>query len=355
MPFKKGRHFQIYVASRVGYKQRSTGTPILAEARKLERMCLALRDAQEWQLLDGVLKGSINLKDLYAAYVENRLPTLKSDMKSVNLATFLDGWVEWVLANNGTHQTASTYRAQVETLVGTSFLVSELTGPRISRWLTEIPGITTGTRRKYLYALRSFIRYLMERGILDANPAASVRSPKKNAPRLRWETEDNDARIVGAAPAEYQALFAFIKATAAELSAALATLRRDVDLDRGIAHIRGTKTASRNRHEVVIEPWALSLLRQHCRTLTPNAQLWPDITRYQAHDKHQSACAAVEIEDYTLRDSRHSWAVRCRKRGGSLEEIAAQLGHRSILMAATVYAVFKPTLAERRASVSSAM
>jgi integrase len=318
-------------------------------------MCLALRDAQEWQLLDGVLKGSINLKDLYAAYVENRLPTLKSDMKSVNLATFLDGWVEWVLANNGTHQTASTYRAQVETLVGTSFLVSELTGPRISRWLTEIPGITTGTRRKYLYALRSFIRYLMERGILDANPAASVRSPKKNAPRLRWETEDNDARIVGAAPAEYQALFAFIKATAAELSAALATLRRDVDLDRGIAHIRGTKTASRNRHEVVIEPWALSLLRQHCRTLTPNAQLWPDITRYQAHDKHQSACAAVEIEDYTLRDSRHSWAVRCRKRGGSLEEIAAQLGHRSILMAATVYAVFKPTLAERRASVSSAM
>jgi integrase len=316
-------------------------------------MCLALRDAQEWQLLDGVLKGSISLRDLYAAYVDNRLATLRSDMKSVDLAAFLDGWVEWVLANNGTHQTASTYRAQVETLVETPFPVSELTGPRISRWLTEIPGITTGTRRKYLYALRSFIRYLMERGILDTNPAASVRSPKKNAPRLRWETEDNDARIVAAAPVEYQALFAFIKATGAELSAALATLRRDVDLDRGIAHIRGTKTASRNRHEVVIEPWALSLLRQHCRTLTLNAQLWPDITRYQAHDKHQTSCAAVEIEDYTLRDSRHSWAVRCRKRGGSLEEIAAQLGHRSILMAATVYAVFKPTLAERTKSVSA--
>ena len=38
-------------------------------------------------------------------------------------------------------------------------------------------------------------------------------------------------------------------------------------------------------------------------------------------------CRALEIDDYTLKGARHSWAVRCRKRGGSLEAIAEQLGH----------------------------
>lgn len=344
----KGKVLQIYVGSVAGYKQRSTGTTIPAEARKIERMCETLRDAQEWELLDRVLAGKLTLRDLYAAHIANALPTLKARFNDVDLADYLDGWQEWVVSNGGTEQTAATYRAQVDTIVGESFELAELTRPEISKWLTELEGITTGTRRKYLYALKSFIRYLNEIGIIDSDPTAGVRSPKKNPARLRWETQANDERIVKAAPADYRALFAFIKSTGAEVSAALGTLRRDVDLDEGLAHIRGSKNERRNRHEAIIEPWAIPFLREHCRTLTANAPLWPAITRYTAHDQHQATCLALEIEDYTLRDSRHSWAVRCRKSGGSLEAIAEQLGHKSILMAATVYAVFKPTIEERR-------
>jgi integrase len=323
------------------------------EARKMERMCLVLRDAQKWEILDALVQGTISLRDVYAAYSENTILELAAKLRATDLAVFLDGWFEWIIANGGMPQTGATYRAQVQTLIGTSFPASELTGPRISRWLTEIPEVTTGTRRKYLYALRSFIRYLIERGVLDSNPASSVRAPKKNPPRLRWETEESDRRIVNAASQKYRALFALVKSTGAELSAALAAIRRDIDLERGTAHIRGTKTHSRNRHEVVIEPWALAILREHCSCLTPNAPLFPGVSRYQAHEHHQSTCALLDIQDYTLRDSRHSWAVRCRKRGGSLEEIAAQLGHKTIMMAATVYAVFTPTLSERRVSMQA--
>jgi integrase len=87
-----------------------------------------------------------------------------------------------------------------------------------------------------------------------------------------------------------------------------------------------------------------------CPSRSRAPPLWPTITRDTAHHHHQATCKAkaLEIEDYTLRDSRHSWAVRCRKRGGSLEEIASQLGHKNIYMAATVYGVFKPTIDERR-------
>lgn len=348
--FKKGRNLQIYVASRAGYRQRSTGTPDAAVARKMARMCQELRDTQEWELLDRVLAGSLTLRDLYAAYAANQLPDLRVRLRAVNLVQQIPAWETWVRADRGDTGTAELYRFQVERLTGRDlFTVADLTPARVQAWLASLT-VSTGTRRKNLYALKSFIRFLVDRGVLELDPIANVRAPKKNPPRLRWETEDNDWRIVQASPPHLRALFAFIKATGAEVSAALVTQRRDLDLERGVAHVRGSKNDRRNRHEVIIEPWALRTLREHCRSLgfTPNALLWPGVTRMMTHYHHDQACKAVGIEDYTLRDARHSWAVRCRKRGGSLESIAEQLGHKGILMAATVYAVFKPTLEERR-------
>jgi site-specific recombinase XerD len=348
--FLKRGVFQVYVTGKAGFKQRSTGTSDAALARKIKRMCEDLKDSQDWPVLDAVLAGKLTLPKLYADYSGNNVAAVRANLTSIDLTEHLAGWGEWVMSNNGTQQTVDTYRAQVDTLVKDHFQLSQLTAPAISHWLTTLPAITTGTRRKYLYALKSFIRYTTEIGVTDSDPSRLVRSPKKNASRLRWETQENDESIVKAAPADYKALFAFIKATGAEVSAALSTLRRDVDLDEGLAHIRGSKNERRNRHDALIEAWALPILREHCKAITPNAPLWPTVTRDTAHHHHQTTCLAVEIEDYTLRDSRHSWAVRCRKRGGSLEEIASQLGHKNIYMAATVYGVFKPTIEERKAS-----
>lgn len=346
--FRKGRNLQIYVASRAGYKQRSTGTPDPAIARKMARMCQELRDNQEWALLDAVLAGSLTLRDLYAAFAANQLADLKARLRAVNLVQLIPEWEAWVRADRGDTGTSAIYRGQVERLTGRDlFTVADLTPARVQAWLASL-AVSTGTRRKNLYALKSFVRFLLDRGILEQDPIATVRAPKKNPPRLRWETEANDLRIVLASPAHLQALFAFIKATGAEVSAALTAIRRDLDLEQGVAHVRGTKNERRNRHEAIIEDWALPIIRDHCRALTPNAPLWPGITRMMTHYHHREACRAVDVEDYTLRDSRHSWAVRCRKRGGSLEAIAEQLGHSTILMAATVYARFKPTLEERR-------
>lgn len=346
--FRKDGKYQLYVPGRAGLKQRSTGTGDPKLARNMKRMLRELKDRQQWEMLEAVYHGKIKLADLYAAYSANALPELKARLASVVLSDHLYAWGDWVRANGGAKQTASTYRSQVETLVKPGFQLHELTTPKISAWLTSLPNVTPGTRRKYLYALRSFVSYLIEQSILDVDPSAGVRSPKKNKPRLRYELEEIDVKIVEAAPVEYKALFALIKSTGAEVSAALATMRGDLDLKRGLVHIRGTKNEARDRHDVVIEPWALPYLRDHCGTIVGNVALWPHLTRYQAHSVHQATCEALGVADYTLRDSRHSWAVRSRKRGESLEAIATQLGHKSIYMAATVYARFTPTVEERK-------
>jgi len=308
-------------------------------------MVLELKDRQEWEVLEAVYYGRLTLAALYRDYAGNALDTVKAQLRGIRLADHLDGWVAWVRALGGAVQTAATYRAQVETLITTETQLHELTAPRISQWLTEVPDVTTGTRRKYLYALRSFIGYLQERGLLQYDPSAAVKTPKKNKARLVWHTEDVDKRIVDAAPAEFRALFALIKATGAEVSPAVAMTRGDIDLNAGLVHIKGTKNEKRDRHDAIIEAWALPYLREHCRSLIGNVALWPTLTRYRVYDVHQATCAALGIEDYTLRDARHSWAVRSRKRGESLEAIMAQLGH---YMAATIYGKFKPTIEERK-------
>jgi len=356
---KKG-YKSIYVPTRGGgLVQRSTGTSDPKVVRAMKRMVVQLADEKRWVVLDAIRENRqwtppgadearrLTLGDVYEYHTSNAISLLESLLTAHNLCAHLDGWTAWVRAEKGDTGTPELYRQQVESLTGTgSFLAAELTNDRVKRWLAALD-VTPGTRRKYYYALRSFMRYLFDTGVLTSDPLSTFRPPKKNAARLRWESEATDRRIVAAALPQYGAFFAFVKATGADVGPALKGVRRDLDLDRGVAHVRGTKTSTRNRHEVEIEAWALPILREHCRGMHPNAPLFPGLTKDGASHHHLRLCGLLEIEDYTLRDARHSVAVRGRKRGKSLEWVAAQLGHANVYMAATIYAVFTYTPEDR--------
>ena len=119
-------------------------------------------------------------------------------------------------------------------------------------------------------------------------------------------------------------------------------------LARRRAHVPGTKTDARDRDEVDIAEWATPYLEAHCRAVTANAPLFPGVTRYEAYKAHIRACGAVGIEDYTIHDARHSWAVRAKRAGATSEVVARQLGHRSTAQVEQVYGRFVPTEEERR-------
>lgn len=347
----RGKVLQIYVPTRTGFVQRSTGTTSKAIARKMKAMVRELRDARDWPLLDAIRERRLTLGRLYDAYASRALDDLRAELADADLVHHLDAWEASVRATLGDTGTAELYRWQVERLTGERFLVSELVPARITAWLAEL-AVTPGTRRKNYYALSSFVQYLLAVGVLDRNPLDRVPVPKKNPPRLRWEPLEVCQKLVDAQPEPFRTLSALIHATGAELSPALAMVRSDIDLERMVAHIPGTKTASRNRHDVVIEAWARPYLERHCDALLPAAPLFPGITRYQAYWYHTKACEAAKVTDYTIHDARHSLAVRWRKRGVSLEAIAEQLGHRGILQVATVYGRFQPSIEERREEVA---
>jgi integrase len=140
--------------------------------------------------------------------------------------------------------------------------------------------------------------------------------------------------------------------TGIEVSVALSLKRRDIDLLRREIHGKGTKTKARERVAKVAE-WAwplveghVAFLNSHIPLATPNALLFPGISRHLATHKHRKACQALGIEDYRLKDSRHTYAVRAIRAGAPFEVVARQLGHVDTTMVVRVYGRFKPSEAE---------
>jgi hypothetical protein len=232
-----------------GLVQRSTGTNIPAVVRGMKRMCTALKDramaSGNWTILDAIFAKRLRLKDAYTHYVGNTLPELEAKLSAANLADHLDGWIGWVRAERRDNvRTPDVYWQQVTTLIDPDrpmppneanverrsipFPSSELTKARAIAWLTSRDKASSGTRRKYLYALKSFVRYLVDVGVLTADPLAGLKAPKKNPARERWETSATDETIVVNALERYRALFAFIKGTGCDvgLGAARSDRRR---------------------------------------------------------------------------------------------------------------------------------
>lgn len=365
----------IYVPMREGFVQRSTGTSNPQLVRAMKRMVEQLKDDHRWVILDAIrdsrrwtppgqqTKQKLTLAVVYEYFASNRIATLEALLSAKNLSEYLDDWIAWVRADRRDDvRTADVYWQQVTTLVPVegAFLAPELTKERVKQWLVGIEA-TSGTRRKYLYALKSFVRYLVDAGVYREDPLAGLIAPKKNPPRERWEPADVDQRIVAAAAPKYRALFAFIKATGCDVGSAFRAVRRDLDLERGKAQIRGTKTDRRKVHDATIEAWALPYLREHCSGLLPNAPLWPTgklpkagalgraaspfYSLSGANHHHARCCEAVGVEDYTLKDARHSVGVRMRKAGATFEAIAEQLGT-SVYQAVTVYTRYRPEAEE---------
>ncbi len=260
--FGRGKHGNqsIYVPTRSGaLKQRSTGTSVSSVVRGMKRMVVEMKDRHYWNTLDAIEQKRASLAECYPSYASGQLAELEARYSSANLSEHLDGWIAWVRANRDAEvRTADVYWQQVTTLiqVGEPFPASELTKARVIEWLAS-RAVTPGTKRKYLYALKSFIGYLNDVGVLATDPLAGLKAPKKNRARERWEKADVDENIVANALPQYRAFFAFVKGTGCDVGSARRAQKGDVNLFAGTTDIRGTKTDRRAVHGAGVDPWAL--------------------------------------------------------------------------------------------------
>jgi integrase len=84
----------------------------------------------------------------------------------------------------------------------------------------------------------------------------------------------------------------------------------------------------------------------------PDTPCVPGLSRSQAHKAYVRARTAAGVAGYTLRDARHSVAIRMRRAGESFEAIARQLGNTVAQVHAT-YARFQPGDAPEAATTTT--
>lgn len=352
-PIRRGKAgtFSLYVARRSGgVVLRSTGTTDKVVYNGMKRMLSELKNTRRWTLLEAVtaVPPTVPIGRMYDAYVRRTLDALEASLSAEVLGPHVTAYLASCKGRGLAARNLENIDRQLTSFRAVATTTADLTTANVTAWLASLT-TTPGTRRQYLYAVTGFTRYLCDVGVLKDYPLGRVKAPKKNAPRMTYHDAATDERIVQAALPAYRALFAFVKATGCDLSTALATVARDIGLDKGTARLKGTKTAHRDVHYALIDAWAIPYVRPALHDALPYSTPWGHLTRHGAARHHKRCCTALGITNYTLRDARHSVAVRMMKDHYTVQEIAGQLGTSPALVA-TVYAYHIPVMRHKTAA-----
>lgn len=343
-PTKRNGIFYLYVPKQKGgVVLRTTETTDVRIYRLMKAMVQRLKSERRWPILNAITGKKATLGQVFDADRTKTLDAFEASLSAEVLAPHVTAYLASCKGRGLAERNVENIKRQLDSFLTVAGSTADLTTATVTAWLA---GLTTtpGTRRQYLYAVTGFTRYLCDVGVLKDYPLTRVKAPKKNAARMTYHDAATDERIVQAASEQYRALFAFIKGTGCDVSTALNMTRRDLNTASWTARLKGTKTAQRDVHEGLVEAWAQPYLFH--LMLVAGVPLFPGLTRSGAYHHHERCCAAVGISDYTLKDARHSVAVRMAKQGYTVQEIAEQLGNSPELVA-RVYARFIPKMTHR--------
>lgn len=261
----------------------------------------------------------------------------------------LDRWEADLVRVHGINpKTASDYRWQVEQVWPEPRTAAWFDEPKqISKALRALP-CSEPTKGRYRAALSALVKWLMEQDVLAMNPMPSVVSFPQAKARDLWYSRDDARKLIMALPMPYRAAAALAYACGWEWSAVAAATAGDLDLDAMTALARGTKTTTRKRLTVILDPWVLPILRDVKAGKLPNAPLFAGLRCDTNVKVHQAACRALGLDVTTFHDWRHTFAVNALKDGRSIEFTAQMLGHSTTTMVRTRYGRYSLTDGEVR-------
>jgi integrase len=306
---------------------------------------------------------------------EERLAHVRAARSTTNLIPLVDDWHKVLVGPAGgvSRDTADHYRAAVR-----GYVLSQLAQLGIERWkdvppdaalhadrltealltvhVEEMDDVEPATVRKRGQGLRRFTAWLVGRRVLGVDPMEHVPLPAPGDPLCHYLETEEAKRLADAQAGQYRLLGYLLPGSAIEVSVALALRARDVAKDSREIRAAGTKTYNRDR-VVRVADYAWDAVLELLKGRHPDSLLFDRIPhRWAARDAHAEAVASVAAKGhgiyvtpkpYTMRDHRHTWAVRAVRSGWPIEAVARQLGHVNGVLALKCYGRFVPTSEER--------
>lgn len=292
--------------------------------------------------------------------VKQRLLAVREQLTDVDLEPMVEQFYKVMAGPSSgmSEDTAKHYRSAVRIMIpkGTSFARSALTTRDLRVWIEEMDDVEPGTVRKRGAGMRRFTQWLVGRGVLGADPMRDITLPPAGDPLCHYLDTGESERLADAQAGQYRLFGAVLPGSAIEVSVALALRVRDVLKDSREIRAAGTKTYNRDRI-VRVADWAWPAVLELLKGKHPDTRLFDQIRdRWYARSAHSDAVTALvekghpiyaTPKPYTLRDHRHTWAVRAARSGTPVEGISRQLGHVNGILAHKVYGRFVPSTAER--------
>lgn len=360
---RKGRRVhQIKIGGRDGrWFARTSGTRDANTAKKMQRMVdeLGPQGARAWDIIDRLEAKTLSVADLWDLWIahDKDLDRVRAHLDDVDLEPHVATW-QAALKGPSTgiaEDTAAHYVAAVRLLIeeGKPFKRSALTPARLRTWLDEMTDVESATVRKRGQGMRRFTKFLVARRVLLSDPMRDITLPAPGKPRVHYLETVDAKRLADAQPSPYKEFSALLAGSGIEVSVALKLRRRDVDEEHREIRAAGTKTHARDRIVRVAE-WAWDYVAPLLENRHRDALLFDTIpNRWDPQEAHNDAIAALVekghaiYDGYTMRDHRHTYAVRAIRAGTPAELVARQLGHVNPVLVHRVYGRFSPDQQER--------
>jgi len=202
-------------------------------------------------------------------------------------------------------------------------------------------GISDSTVNRFHALISSILKFAVDNEILPANPAKKVKRYKENESRLRWLTDDEEARVKDAFVSDAnEDEFVLAVNTGMRRGEQWGLLWADVDFANEEITVRG-KTG---RRHIPLNSAAIKALRRLQKLSGEKPFVSPDHREGLDRDFRrwfEAACKKAKVKNFHWHDLRHTFASRLMQKGESIRVVQTLLGHKSVTMTEK-YAHFAP-------------
>lgn len=192
-------------------------------------------------------------------------------------------------------------------------------------------GGSPSTVNRHLAAISAVLGHAVAKEWLDARP--SVPRRKEGAPRVRWATQEQAAKLIANLPQHLRPMVSFALTTGLRRYNVTHLEWSAVDLRRRIAWVHADEAKGGRVISVPLNDDATAILRgqrgQHKRVVFPykgRAMVRPESAGWKA------ACKKAGLPGFRWHDLRHTWASWHVQRGTPLAALQQLGGWRSISM-----------------------
>lgn len=351
--------------------------PVRGGTHKIERTFRTKQEADEWVV-------SQRAGQQQGTWVDPR----QAERPFVDV---VEAWKEsWT--NRLSPTTAARYRSVLDVYLIPEFgqtPIGRITHEVVQRYVNRLSaqGMTPGTVRNVYSVLRNAMNKGVRLGMVRANPCTNIDLPRSPREEMLFLTPEEVRTVAEAIDPYYRVLVYTAAYTGLRAGELLALRRCDVDLLRGVIHVRRAlkdvdgrlefgPTKTHTQRQVSLPAFLRDMLRTHL--VQPlagdgaDALVFPSKTglplrhnlfyrrhfkRAVAGDPERDIPAALPPAKHGLRfhDLRHTCAALSVAAGAHVKLISARLGHSSVQITLDRYAHLFPSVEEALAEQLDAL